>query len=292
MRSGCCAKYRDRICRRSTTTSRAPRRSRSRASSRRCASPAASSREQTIALPGRGRSGDRHRRSGRRGDGRRRAATRRRRGGAAGSSIRGPRRQAARRPRRAQAAVRARACAGRRPARRGERAAADGDHRRRRRRRRVHRGRRDARWRRINERPIVFALSNPTSKSECTARAGLPLVGRPRAVRLRLPFDPVTHRTARTFVPRQGNNSYIFPGVGLGVDRRRAPAASPTRCSWRRRARSPSRSPRPTCGRAASIRRFRSYSRRVGAYRGGGRQGRLRAGISRAHRSRPTFSRS
>ena len=70
---------------------------------------------------------------------------------------------------------------------------------------------------RINERPIVFALSNPTSKSECTAEQAYAWIGRPRAVRLRQPVRPGDARTARRFVPRQGNNSYIFPGVGLGA---------------------------------------------------------------------------
>ena len=71
---------------------------------------------------------------------------------------------------------------------------------------------------RLNARPLIFPLSNPTSRAECTCAAAAAATEGRAIFGAGSPFPDATHApSGRTVRANQGNNLFCFPGVGLGV---------------------------------------------------------------------------
>jgi malate dehydrogenase (oxaloacetate-decarboxylating)(NADP+) len=69
---------------------------------------------------------------------------------------------------------------------------------------------------RVNERPIILALSNPTERAECSPEQAYNWSNGKAIYAAGVQFQPVVYR-GKTFLPGQANNFFIFPAVGMAI---------------------------------------------------------------------------
>jgi malate dehydrogenase (oxaloacetate-decarboxylating)(NADP+) len=69
---------------------------------------------------------------------------------------------------------------------------------------------------RINDHPVILALSNPTEHAECTPEQAYTWSKGKAIYAAGVQFEPV-HYDGQTFLPGQANNFYIFPAVGMAI---------------------------------------------------------------------------
>jgi malate dehydrogenase (oxaloacetate-decarboxylating)(NADP+) len=69
---------------------------------------------------------------------------------------------------------------------------------------------------RVNDRPVILALSNPTEHAECTPEQAYTWSKGKAIYAAGVQFEPV-HYNGQTFLPGQANNFYIFPAVGMAI---------------------------------------------------------------------------